>query len=50
MLCTGRGPSEFCEMSAKVTNSVNIPQNGSVNFCEKFVFRGREFGRLPPNL
>ena len=30
MYCIGRGPSQFCEMSAKVTN---WETDVSVNFC-----------------
>ena len=41
MHCIGRRPNQFCEMSAKVNNWG--PLDGSVNFCEKFVVRGREF-------
>ena len=43
MLCIGRGLSQFCETSAKVINWVTDPLAGSVNFCEQFVVRGREF-------
>ena len=43
----GGGPSKFCETSPKATNGRLIPLDGSVNLCEKFVLRGREFGRLP---
>ena len=39
----GVGPSQLCETSAKVIK----PSDGSVNICEKFVVKGREFGSLP---
>ena len=34
---------QFCETSAEVTNWLLILLDGSVNFCENFVVRGREF-------
>ena len=43
MYCIGTGPSQLCETSAKITDWVTDPLDGSVTFCEKFVVRWREF-------
>ena len=43
MLSIGRGLSQFCEISARVTNCISDSLDGSVNYCERFVIRGREF-------
>ena len=37
----------FCEMSPIATNCVTDPLDGSVDLCERFVKREKEFRLLP---
>ena len=45
LLCNvlAQGPVSFCETSAKATNGKLIHLDGSRNFFETFVARGRKF-------
>ena len=40
-------PVSFVECLQRSSTWYLIPLYGSVNFCEKFVVRGREFRHLP---